>query len=239
MEAEAAALVVLEVDSAEAVDSAEDGKMELVEECKKTLSDNLLSVINFGTEGRADNILIIVKELGFGDLNKIKPIVKDYSKKKKVVPIVFTKKELINSSDVFPLELLNMKYPHDVLYGDDIIEEVNFDKRHVRRQVEFELRSKLIHLRENYMWLKKDKELKELLKSAVPTLMPLFYGLLFLKDKKIPMNLDTLFNDVEEAYKVDLKLFKEIKEDKINNEAIDIKRLMTLLTDLIHIVDKM
>lgn len=212
--------------------------MDIVNEFKEALSDNLLSIIKFGAEGRPENTLIVVEKLEFEELGKIKPLISNCSKDN-IVPLIFTKNELINSSDVFPLELLDIIYPHEVLYGKDVLKEVKLDKKNVRRQVEFELRSKLVHLRENYLMLKDDKELNALLKSAVPTLMPLFYGLLFLKGKRIPDNLDSLFSEVELAYKVDLRVFKEIKENKIKNEAIDIKRLMNLLYELINIVDNM
>lgn len=214
-------------------------KMGLIEECKTALADNLLSVINFGTEGQPNNILIVVKKLEFDDLDKVKPVIREYARKHEIVPIIFTKNELLSGSDVFPLEFLDIKYPHEVLYGEDFVNKIKFDKKCVRRQLEFELRSKLIHLRENYIGLKDAKELKGLLRSAVPTLMPLFYGLLFLKDRKIPPDLDSLLNEVESAYSIDLKLFKDIREDKISNESIHIKRLMDLLHELIQIIDKM
>ena len=212
--------------------------MDIINEFKEALSDNLLSIIKFGAEGRPENTLIVVKEIEFEELDKVKLVIRNCSKDN-IVPIIFTKDELISSSDVFPLELLDIVYPHEVLYGKDVLKEVKFDKKNVRKQVEFELRSKLIHLRENYLMLRDDKDFRELLKSAVPTLMPLFYGLIFLKGKKIPEELSSLFNGVEKAYKVDLRVFKDIKENKIKNEAIDIKRLMNLLYELIDIIDNM
>jgi len=151
----------------------------LINECKEKSKDNLVSIIKYGTEGEPNNILIVTKQLTFSDLNKLKPIILSFSKKSKVVPILFTEDELKDSNDVFPLEILDMIYPHVLLHGIDVLEKVDLDKKHVRTQIEFELRSKLIHLRENYIGIKNPKDLKPLLKSALPTLMPLFYGLLF------------------------------------------------------------
>lgn len=212
----------------------------LINECKKILNDNLVSIIKFGTEGEPNNILIVTKSLSFNDLEKIKPIVLKSSKKTKIVPILFTEPGLMESSDVFPLEILDMKYPHKTLFGEDIIEKVSLDKKHVRRQLEFELRAKLIHLRENYIWIKKPKELRALLKSAVPTLMPLFYGLLFLKDIKPPLDLESLYAEVHNKYGVDMSLFRAIRQDKIKDkESLIVKDLMILLEKLISVVDKL
>ena len=109
----------------------------------------------------------------------------------------------------------------------------------MRRQLEFELRSKLIHLRENYLWIKKPKELRALLKSAVPTLMPLFYGLLFLKDVRPPTALESLLTEVQNKYEVDMSLFRAIRHDKIKDkESSIVKNLIALLEKLISMVDK-
>ena len=212
----------------------------LINECKEKLKDNLVCIIKYGTEGEPNNILIVTKQLTFSDLNKLKPIVLSFSKKSKVVPILFTENELKDSNDVFPLEILDMIYPHDLLHGIDVLEKVDLDKKHVRTQIEFELRSKLIHLRENYIGIKRPKDLRLLLKSAVPTLMPLLYGLLFMKNIKPPSDLYSLYSSVEKSYSVDMGIFRKIREDKIRKQdlAIFVNELINLLEKLINIVDK-
>lgn len=229
-------------------DFQEDGKMfeELIKETKELIGDNLLSVVKFGSEGEPNNILLVLDKLDFYVLNKIKPLIIKHRKKGQVVPLIFTKEELFDGADVFPLEFLDIKQPHTTLYGEEIINKIKFDKKNVRRQLEFELRSKLIHLRENYIWIKRDKELKNLLISATPSLMPLFYGLLFLKDIKAPTNINGLFTLVTQNYKVDINILtkiKQIKERKIKlkDEELDkyVKELIVLLTDLGEIVDEM
>jgi len=212
----------------------------LINECKEKLKDNLVSIIKFGTEGEPNNILIVTKQLKFDDLNKLKPIILKFSKKSKVVPILFTESGLKDSNDVFPLEILDMIYPHELLHGIDVLNSVELDKTHVRRQIEFELRSKLIHLRENYIGIKNPKDLKLLLKSAVPTLMPLIYGLLFMKDIKPPSDLYSLYSSVEKSYSVDMGIFRKIREDTIKKQDLEtfVKELIDLLEKLINIADK-
>lgn len=219
---------------------------ELIKEMKNLIGNNLISAVRFGSEGEPNNILLVLDKLDFDVLNKIKPLIIQYKKKDKVVPLIFTKEELFHGTDVFPLEFLDIKYPHKTIYGEEIMDKIKFDKKHVRRQLEFEFRSKRIHLRENYIWIKKNKELKNLLISAVSTLMPLFYGLLFLKDIKTPTKLDELFKLVAKNYKVDfgiLEKIKQIKEGttKFKDEESEeyIKELMVLLTELGYIVDEM
>lgn len=214
---------------------------DLTNKCKQVLKANLVSIIKFGTEGEPNNITIVTKKLDCKVLSDMKDIVRDYAARNQVVPLIFTKKELLESADVFPLEFLDMKFPHEVLYGEDVMNAVKFEKRAVRKQVEFELRSKLIHLRANFLWIKDDKELRSLLKSAIPTLMPLFYGLLFLKNKSIPANLDALYKAVEKSYKVNFSLFRTIRRTDLKDTSLSdvVAALMQLLEKLINIVDKL
>ncbi len=236
---------------------------QLIKEMEELIGDNLISVVQFGSEGEPNNLLLVLNKLGFDVLNGIRPLVIKYRKKGFVVPLLFTKEELFDGADVFPLEFLDIKYPHKTLYGEEIINKIKFDKTHVRRQLEFEFRSKLIHLRENYIWIKNPKELKSLLISAVPTIMPLFYGLLFLKNIEPSTELEELFEQVSQEYKVNLdilKKIKKIKEEKIKihekikdflclrnlrfqrkNEELDeyVKKLIVLLSELGETVDEM
>lgn len=211
---------------------------ELINEIKNLNESNLISVVRFGSEGQPNNILLVMDKLDFDNLQKIKPIIIKYRKKTNVVPLIFTKEELFSGADVFPLEFLDIKYPHEVLHGEDIVDKIKFDKSHVRRQLEFELRSKMIHLRENYIWIKKDKELKGLLVSAIPSVMPLFYGLLFLKDINPPTELDELFSTVSKAYSLNLDILQKIKTEKNKFSEEQAKELMKLLRILTDIVDK-
>ncbi|MCH8329017.1 MAG: hypothetical protein IIB81_01345, partial [Nanoarchaeota archaeon] len=62
----------------------------LINECKEKLKDNLVSIIKYGTEGEPNNILIVTRQLKFNDLEKLKPIILTFSKKSKLLPILFT-----------------------------------------------------------------------------------------------------------------------------------------------------
>ncbi len=207
--------------------------LEILKKMKNIVGKNLISAVKFGSEGEPNNILFVFKKIDFCFLNKIKPLIQ----KNKVIPLIFTREELFNGADVFPLEFLDIKYPHETIYGEEIIDKIKFNRKYIRTQIEFELRSKLIHLRENYIGIKKDNELKKILNSAIPSLMPLFYGLLILKGTKPPTDLDSLFKLVSEKYDVNLDVLKNIKEGRISKDYA--KDLIECLDNLVNIVDKM
>jgi len=218
---------------------------KIIESFRKGLKKNLVAAIKFGTEGEPNNLLFVLRKLDFEVLETIKGFMEKDGKKLPVVPLFFTEQELKQGSDVFPLEFLDIKQPHELLYGIDIVNQISFDKKHVRRQLEFELRSKLIHLRENYIWIKTGEDLKKLLMSAVPSLMPLFYGMLFLKNTEAPTELDSLFKEIANQYGIDITILKKIRalkdtKVKVNDQDLQsyVNSLMILLTKLIDIIDK-
>ena len=215
---------------------------KIIESLKEKLGENLLCAVKFGTEGEPNNFLCVLEKIDFAVLEQLKEAVQ--KQKEKVVPLFFTQNELQNAADVFPLEFLDIKYPHEVLYGQDLINAIKMEKKHVRHELESELRSKLIHLRENYVWIKKDKDLKTLLVSAVPSLMPLFYGLLYLKNTTPPSDLDHLFDLVAEKYQLNvdiLRKLKLLKDGKADSSELkrDVEDLLEFLRHIIPVIDKM
>ena len=214
-----------------------------INEIKEAVGKNLLCAVEFGTEGEPGNFLCVLEKIGFDELERLKRTMR---KRGNTVPLFFTKKELQTAADVFPLEFLDIQYPHEVLHGRDMIAKIKIQKKHVRIQLESELRSKLIHLRENYVWLSGGREIKNLLLSAVPNLMPLFYGMLFLKNVTPPAELDGLFDKISEKYRFNvtiLRRLKLLKEGKTKASYTELKRyvreLLDFLQHAISVIDKM
>ncbi len=215
-----------------------------VESLRERLGNNLLCAVKFGTEGEPNNFMCVLEKVDFATLETLKNVVQE--QKEGVVPLFFTSGELKKAADVFPLEFLDIQYPHELLYGRDLVKEIRIEKTHVRSELEFELRSKLIHFRENYVWIRDSNGLKALLVAAVPSLMPLFYGLLHLKNATPPTQLGKLFDAVSEKYGFDIEVLKKIKlmkEDKAKMQYPELKKcaeeLMGFLESAIQVIDRM
>ena len=150
-----------------------------------------------------------------------------------------TIEEIKDGVDVFPLEFLNIKLNHNIIYGKDIFESLSFDKDNIRRELEFEFRSKLINLRQGYLESVSDKELKIIVDKAIPTLLPILNGLLYLKNVKIPEPLDKILDNVAKEYKINVAVLKKLN----NKEKIDleeaVKELMILLSSVGELLDEM
>ena len=105
---------------------------------KEILGENLVTLAEY-YNGNERNLLAVCNTLDFESLRKLKDI--------KEIPFFLTKEEIIDGIDVFPIEFLNIRQHHKILYGEDFLKDIEISKKDLRHQLEFEFRSKLIHLR--------------------------------------------------------------------------------------------
>ncbi len=169
------------------------------EKIKEILGENLVTLAEYYT-GDEKNHLAVCNNLDFDSLRGLKQL--------KEIPFVLTKEELMDAVDVFPIEFLNIRQHHKILYGEDFLKDIEISKKDLRRQLEFEFRSKLIHLRREYLQFK-GKHLENLILSAIPTLAPIIGGLIYIKDLH-HSDTEDMFNAVSEGYGIDVMVLKEI-----------------------------
>lgn len=140
---------------------------KFVDELKKVLGENLISVILYGSAAKGEdipeqsdiNLIAILKEFSLLKIDSVEKIVLKAERKKNVKTVFWTEEELKNSVDVFPVEFLDIKENHRVLFGKDIFSGISVDTKNIRHQIEFELRSKMLRLRGEWLNLKGSKPL--------------------------------------------------------------------------------
>lgn len=217
------------------VDLEESGDTKMndkkIEQIREILGENLVLVAQYNT-GDVISTLVICNDLDFDTLKNLKQL--------KEIPLVFTKEELTNGMDVFPIEFLNIKQHHTMIFGENILKDIVISKPNLRRQLEFEFRSKLIHLREQYLHFK-GKDIENLILSAVPTLSPLIGGLMFLGDTE---EKEDMVGFVSQKYGVDLHILEEIQDIRKGKAKFKkdkeqyIKDLINVLHDIGKIIDE-
>lgn len=129
---------------------------ELIERLKVAAPNNLKAIVLYGsavtTEFLAQhsdlNVLCLVDRAGSAELEALHPVAEWWTQAGNPAPLVFTSDELHHSADVFAIELLDMKLRHRILLGEDFL--VNFEVPLVlhRLQVERELRTNWLRLRQ-------------------------------------------------------------------------------------------
>ena len=132
----------------------------LVERLHEAAKDNLESVLLYGSaagndfhEAHSDlNVLCTLRSLRAADLARMSPVVKWWTgTQHQPAPPFFSSAELRESADVFAIELLDMQQNHRVLYGSDVIAGIKVPMNLHRVQVEHELRTLLLKLRQHLL----------------------------------------------------------------------------------------
>jgi predicted nucleotidyltransferase len=130
---------------------------ELVTRLKTAAPDNLKVVVLYGsavtgefTSGHSDlNVLCITGRADSADLEALHLPVEWWMRQGNPAPIIFTLEELQKSADVFAIELLDIKQRHRVLFGEDFLSAIEVPLHLHRMQVERELRTNWVRLRES------------------------------------------------------------------------------------------
>lgn len=195
-----------------------------VEKVVDALGSNLVTIAEYYMGDKAYD-LIVCHKLDFETLRKLKDL--------ESVPTVFTSDEIMNARDVFPIEFLNISKNHKIINGEDILKDIVVTKANLRRQLEFEFRSKLIHLRRAYL-RSGDDDMEEIILDAVPTMAPIIGGLMYLKNIEGKFDVNTLQN----AYGIDTQILLDIYHVRHGKGELSedtdgyIERLIDLLTEI-------
>lgn len=166
-----------------------------IDDLRATHGKNLASVILYGSAAAGDfiprqsdyNILIALKKIRPEDLRNAHASVREWHKMGHPVPVYFTVSELQNAADVFPIEFHQMEIARKVLYGTDVLADLNISDQFLRHQAEYELRSKLIQLRRQYIPASASVEgLTRLMSESLASFAALFRAVLLLQGIQPP-----------------------------------------------------
>jgi len=167
-----------------------------VDDLRSTHKKNLQSVILYGAAAASDNdrhhkdynLLVVLEKIGPADLSNAHAAVREWSKLGHNVPVYFTASEIENAADVFPIEFHQMRRARKVLYGRDVLANIDISNENLRHQVEFELRSKLLMLRRQYIPASATVEgLESLMTESLLSFIALFRGVLLVQGVDPPV----------------------------------------------------
>lgn len=166
-----------------------------IDDLRSTHGKNLVSVILYGSAAAGDfvprqsdyNILVALEKIGPADLRNAHACIREWRRLGNPAPIYFTRSELNGAADVFPIEFHQMTLAHKVLYGPDVLEGLTISDRFLRHQAEYELRSKLIQLRRQYIPASQSVDgLKALMADSLSSFSALFRAVLIIKGIEPP-----------------------------------------------------
>ena len=136
-----------------------DQLSELIKRLGEAHGDNLKSVVLYGQAAAPDGsgehepkkILVVLDRITPDELKSAHSVAEDWTLKGHPLPVYFTSGEIKDSSDVFPIEFIDMSHVRRVLHGEDPFESLDIPTFNLRHQLEYELRGKLLRLRSLYI----------------------------------------------------------------------------------------
>jgi nucleotidyltransferase-like protein len=161
----------------------EEKLTEFVRRARESAGSGIEAIVLFGSAVSGDfhpglsdlNLFCVLRESSFAALETLAPAVKWWSGQKEPPPLCMTIAELRRSTDVFTIELLDMVQHHRVLYGEDPLSGLQISTRSHRVQVEYELREKLVLLRQHLLLsAESDSRLWDVLLHSAPSFATLF-----------------------------------------------------------------
>src|SRR5580704_1421996 len=161
----------------------EDKLQELVDRLKHAQRERLLSVILYGSAAAGEhnehfsdlNVLCVLTRVSPAELADAEPIFKWWRAQGHPSPLLLSEEELRTSTDCFPIEFHDMQERRRVLFGPDPIKDLVIEKVFYRAQVEMELRTKLLRLRQKAGSVISDKQaLLRLMIDSVPNFLVLY-----------------------------------------------------------------
>lgn len=198
-------------------------------ELLKIHQDNIVSIFVCGSAAAGDfiykvsniNLLVILEKLEFVDLKKSLKTISKGINKKITAPLFLTRKHMETSTDVFPIEFLEMKENHLLLYGEDLLTSLEIDPANIRLFCEEQIKGKLIRIRQAFLEIGlKRKGIEALLKESLTTLTPIFRNLLRLKGKTPPIEKEQIYSQLCAEFDLDKSVFLAILHDTKDDEKI-------------------
>ena len=167
----------------------------LAHKLHQVLGDRLRSVILYGSAAAGDhvgkksdyNTLVVTTRLGLDELAALAKPSSAWRKEGNPPPLFFTLDRLQKSADVFPIELMDIKESHRVLYGENVLDSIEVQPENLRLTLERELKSTLIRLREGFLLTEaRPQRVLDLMVDSLSTVLVLFRAALRLYQTEVP-----------------------------------------------------
>ena len=207
---------------------------EFVTRVRAASGSNVEAIILFGSavsgefhEGLSDlNLFCVLRDTSFAALQALAPVVKWWNNQKQPPPLCMTRQELERSTDVFTIELIDMVQHHRVLYGDDALQTLQISTRLHRVQVEYELREKLVLLRQHVLMAgDNDTRLWDVVLHSLPSFGTLFRHALMVLGGSSCRRVEAV-EELAKRLQFDASAMQQalqVREKKLNPKGLNVK----------------
>lgn len=221
---------------------------ELVARLKSAAGESLKAVVLYGSAATSEyqsrhsdvNVLCLLERAALGDLEKLHYVTEWWMNEKNPPPVIFTHEELVRSSDVFAIEMLDMKHRHRMLFGEDFLEKMEVPMHLHRMQVERELRINWMRLRQAVVVAEPRKRAHlSIMLSSLPTFCVLFRHALIGLGQPEPHTKGEAVDGVAALTGADASGFHSIldlRAGKLKEREVDVEAALHAYLEFVEIV---
>ena len=186
---------------------------------KKQKSLEFQASIVYGSAARGEflqgysniNVLIVLERITQPVLQQWSGIHKQWTREKIIAPLFLTQTDLQQSSDVFPLEYLDIKECHVLLEGRDPFPELHVNPTHLFVQCRQEVHANLLRVRQCYVegW-GRIEAIQTILPLSLTALLPCLRGLYRLLDRPVNIKSPEVLDELKVTLDMDPSVFLEV-----------------------------
>lgn len=190
---------------------------EFVARVRQALGPNVVAMAQYGEAVRGElqsdelplNLLIILRDAAPAALRPVSKVIADWVHGGNPAPLIFAEQEWRDCTDVFPIEIEDMREAHRLVHGDDPFTGVTTTARDLRHELEREFRGKLLQLRAEFAAVEGDAQaLTNLIRASAATFLILFRALLRLRGTTPPATAAAVMRATAELTGVDAAAFE-------------------------------
>ena len=186
---------------------------------KKQKDLKLEAILVYGSAARGEflegysniNVLVVLEQITQPVLQRWSGIHKQWAREKIIAPLFLTHTDLQQSSDVFPLEYLDIKECHVLLEGRDPFPELHVNQAHLFVQCRQEIHANLLRVRQCYVegWGRVEA-IQTVLPLSLTALLPCLRGLYRLLNRPSNMKSPEILDELKATLDVDPSVFFEV-----------------------------
>jgi predicted nucleotidyltransferase len=226
----------------------EEKLTQFVTRLKSALGEDLKAIVLYGSAVTGEfvskhsdlNTLCIVKHAGSAQLEALHPAVDWWMRQGHPAPLVFSLDDLDRSADVFAIELVDIKLHHRMLFGDDFFDHLEVPLRLHTLELERELRSHCLRLREAILAAPRTKKAHlAIMLGSFAGFCTLFRHALWALTGQMPANKREAIDGVASLTGGNPSAFRairEVREGKRKPRHIDIEETLHAYLELVELV---
>ncbi|MCG3119861.1 MAG: hypothetical protein ALAOOOJD_02398 [bacterium] len=206
------------------------------------------SIILYGSAARGEyvagksdiNFLVTLTPAGILKLRQAVEITQKWRSRHVQIPRVLTRDYIQASVDSFPIEFLDMKLHHRVVFGANPLVDLQISPPNLRLQLEREFKGNLLHLREGLLGTGHDRDgLRNLLLRTIRAFAALFEAFLFYKHETIPHTHKEIFQKIADLTVLDGGFIAPLFRLQEKKENLYREELWKLMEDYINQIEKL